>query len=79
MNTVTKKTSVEPDGWLKIQAPPELENQEVDVIIVPQRPPAEKRVAAWRRVCEEIQNPDGSKGITDEDIQKEIDDYRAGQ
>ena len=46
MNTVTKKTKVEPDGWLKVQAPPELENQEVDVIIVPKRPTASD---AWPR------------------------------
>lgn len=49
------------------------------MIIVPQRPPAAERVAAWRRLCEEIQNLPGSKEITDEDIQKEIDDYRAGR
>jgi hypothetical protein len=79
MNTVTKKTKVEPDGWLRVQAPPELENQEVDVIIVPRRPPAAERVAGWRRLSEEIQNLPGSKEITDEDIQKEIDDYRAGR
>ena len=79
MNTVTKKTKVEPDGWLKVQAPPELENQEVDVIIVPQRLPAAERVAAWQRLCEESQNLPTSQEITDEDIQKEIDDYRAGR
>ena len=38
MNTVMKKTKVESDGWLKIQAPPELENQEVDVIIIQEHP-----------------------------------------
>jgi hypothetical protein len=79
MNTVIKRTKVEPDGWLKVQAPPELENQEVDVIIVPQRPPAAERVAAWQRLCEESKNLPSSKEITDEDIQKEIDDYRAGR
>jgi len=77
MNTVTKKTKVEPDGWLKVQAPPELENQEVDVIIVPQRPPAGERLATWRSVSDEIQSLPSSKAITDEDIQQEIDDYRA--
>jgi hypothetical protein len=79
MNTVTKRTKVDPDGWLKVQAPPELENQEVDVIIVPQRPPAVERLATWRSASDEIQNLPGSKAITDEDIQKEIDDYRAGR
>ena len=79
MNTVTKKTRVESDGWLKVQAPPELENQEVDVIIVPPRPAAAERMAAWQGLCEEVQALPGSKEISDEDIQKEIDDYRAGR
>ncbi|HJP95588.1 MAG TPA: hypothetical protein VJ875_26810 [Pyrinomonadaceae bacterium] len=79
MNTVTKKTKVEPDGWLKIQAPPEFENQEVDVIIIPQRPSALERVAAWRRLSEDVGNLSDSKEITDEEILKEIDDYRAGR
>ena len=78
MNTLIKKTKIEPDGWLKVQAP-ELENQEVEVIIVPKRPPATERRADWQRLCEEVQSLPGSKEITDEDIQKEIDDYRAGR
>ncbi len=79
MNTVTKKTRVESNGWLKIQAPAELENQEVDVIIVPQRPIASERLAAWQRLCEEAQAVVGANEITEEEIQKEIDDYRAGR
>ncbi len=79
MNTVTKRTRVDSDGWLKVQAPPELENQEVDVIIVPQRPLAAERVAAWQGLCAEVQTLSSSKEITDEDIQKEIDDYRSGR
>ena len=79
MNTVTKKTRVESDGWLKVQAPPEWENQEVDVIIVPRRSPASKRVAVWQGLCEEVQTLPTPEDIADEDIQKEIDDYRAGR
>jgi len=79
MNTVTKKTRVEADGWLKVQVPAELENQEVDVIIVPQRPPAAERVAAWQDLGEKDQNLADSKAITDEEIQREIDRYRAGR
>jgi hypothetical protein len=79
MNTVTKKTKVEADGWLKVQAPAELQNQEVDVIIVPQRPPAAERVAAWQALGEKAQNLPDSKAITEEEIQGEIDDYRAGR
>ncbi len=77
MNTVTKKTKVEPDGWLKVQAPPELENQEVDVIIVPKRPTASERLAAWQSLFEDTQSLPDLKEITEEEIQKEIDDYRA--
>jgi hypothetical protein len=79
MNTVTKKTKIDADGWLKVQAPAELENQEVDVIIVPQRPPAAERVAAWQDLGEKAQNLPDSKAITEEEIQSEIDDYRAGR
>jgi hypothetical protein len=79
MNTLMKKTKVESDGWLKIQAPPELENQEVDVIIIPQRPTASERVSVWRRLTEEIGGLPKSDEITEEEIQKEIDDYRAGR
>jgi hypothetical protein len=79
MNTVTKKIRVESNGWLKIQAPPELENQEVAVIIVPPRPIASERLAAWRRLCEGTQTVLDANEITEEDIQKEIDDYRAGR
>ena len=74
-----KRTKVESNGWLKIQAPPELENQEVDVIIIPQRPTASERVAAWRRVTEAVRSLPESKDITEEEIQKEVDDYRTGR
>ena len=79
MNTVTKKTKVEPNGWLKVQAPPELENQEVDVIIVPPRPTATERIAAWKDLCGDTSSLPGSNAVSDEEIQKEIDDYRAGR
>lgn len=49
------------------------------MIIVPRRPPAAERVAAWRRLCEQIQNRPDLKEITGEDIQKEIDGYRTGR
>jgi hypothetical protein len=79
MNTVTKKIKVKAGGWLTIQAPPELENQEVEVIIIPQRANSSERVAAWRRLSQDAQDLTDSKNITEEEIQKEIDDYRAGR
>jgi hypothetical protein len=59
------------------QNPPS--DQEVDVIIVPQRPPAVERLAAWRTLADEIQAFPNSKEITKEEVLKEIDDYRAGR
>ena len=79
MNTVTKKTKVEDNGWLKVQVPPELRNQEVDVIIVPQRPPPAERVAAWLDLSEKTQNLPDAKNISEEEIQREVDDYRTGR
>lgn len=79
MNAITRKTTVQADGWLTVQAPPELQNQEVDVIILPSQPPASERIAAWQRVCHGIQSLPSSRDVTDDDIQREIDDYRAGR
>ena len=77
MTTITRKAKVEPDGWLKVQASVELGNQDVDVIIVPRRRSASERVALWRQLCNEVQGLPGMSEITDDDIQKEIEDYRA--
>ena len=77
MTTITRKAKVEPDGWLKVQASVELGNQDVDVIIVPRRRSASERVALWRQLSNEVQGLPGMSEITDDDIQKEIEDYRA--
>jgi hypothetical protein len=79
MKSITRKIRVSPEGWVSVQAPAELGNQEVDVIIIPRRVPAEERVAAWKRLCDKVQNLESSKEITEDEIRKEIEDYRAGQ
>ena len=43
------------DGTLTVEAPRKLANLDVDVLIVPKRPPAAERVAAWERLCRCLQ------------------------
>ncbi len=67
------------DGALKVEAPRELANQEVEVLITPKRPPAAERVAAWERLCRRVQGLPQIQQITDEDIQQEIEAVRGGR
>ena len=43
MKSITRKIRVSPEGWVNMQAPAELGDQEVDVIIIPRRAPVEER------------------------------------
>ncbi|MGH8771899.1 MAG: hypothetical protein ACREV2_12075 [Burkholderiales bacterium] len=67
------------DGSVKIQAPADLRNKEVEVIVMPKRPPAAERVAAWERLFRELRSSPRVQGITEEDIQREIDAVRSGR
>ena len=51
---------------------------EVEVTISPKRRSAEEFSVAWQRVCAELRGRPGLQNITDEEIHKEIDCYRAG-
>lgn len=46
MKVYETKGTVGTDGTLKLQAPPELANTEVNVLILPKRLPVAERVAA---------------------------------
>jgi hypothetical protein len=52
---------------------------EVEVTISPRRESAETFAVAWRRVCNELRTVPAIQNITDDEIQDEIDAYRAGQ
>ena len=79
MKTYETTATVAADGSVKVKAPPELINQEVDVILRTKRPSAAERVAAWERLCRRIQSLPHIQQVTEEDIQREIDAVRAGQ
>ena len=77
MKAYETKGTVGADGTLTVDAPQELANQDVDVVILPKRPPAAERVAAWERLCRRLQNAPHIQGISEEDIQREIDAVRS--
>ncbi len=79
MKAYETKGTVGADGTLTVEAPRELANQDVDVLIVPKRPPAAERVAAWERLCLRLQNVPHLQRISEEDIQREIDAVRNGR
>ena len=79
MKAYETKGTVGADGTLTVEAPRELANQDVDVLIVPKRPPAAGRVAAWERLCRRLQNVPHLQRVSEEDIQREIDAVRSGR
>ena len=71
--------TIESGGELRLSAVPFEPVTQVEVFVVPKRPSAAERIAQWQKVCESIRRIPGSSEITEEDIQKEINDYRAGR
>lgn len=79
MTTFQTTTKVADDGSLKIQAPADLRNKEVEVIVIPKRAPAAERVAAWEKLFSELRRSPRVRTITEEDIQREIDAVRSSR
>jgi hypothetical protein len=75
--TYATRATVEDAGLLRLAGLPFAPGTEVDVIIRSKRGSAEEFAAAWERLCRQLrlQVPD----VDDEDICKEIDEYRAGR
>jgi hypothetical protein len=79
MKTFETTTTIEPTGQLRLNSVPFQPGTQVRVIVAPKRASGEEFARAWDEWCREIRNrPDANK-ISDDDIQKEIDDYRAGR
>ena len=79
MKTYETSATVEAAGQVCVVGVPFAAGTEVDVLIRPKRESAEEFSAAWQRVCSEIRSTAGTQDISDEEIQKEIDDYRAAK
>ena len=79
MKTYETSATVEDQGRVQVVGVPFAAGTQVEVSISPKRLSADEFAAAWQRVCAELRGRPGLQNITDEDIRKEIDGYRAGQ
>ena len=78
MTAYETTATIESGGQLRLSDVPFEPGTQVEVFVMPKRPSADERVAQWHKVCELIRSTSGISSITDENIQKEIDDYRVG-
>lgn len=72
-------TTVQPQGDICVPGVPFAPGTEVEVSIVPKRRSPGDFVESWNRVVEELRRSLGSREITDDEIQREINDYRASR
>ncbi|HEX5470618.1 MAG TPA: hypothetical protein VFW73_01970 [Lacipirellulaceae bacterium] len=70
--------TVEPQGDVRVAGVPFAPGTEVEVTIHPRRENGEAFKQTWERVCRELRAAPQVQSITDDDIQQEIADYRAG-
>jgi hypothetical protein len=79
MNAFESSTTVQPLGEIRVPGVPFAPGTEVEVTIVPKRKSPDEFNAAWERVCSELRTSVGEQNLTEDDLQREIDDYRAGR
>lgn len=77
MKTYETSTTVEPQGDIRVVGVPFAPGTEVEVTISPKRKTAAEFAEAWQRVCGELRRLPQARAITDDDIQREINEYRA--
>lgn len=79
MATYETSAMVEPEGSVRLVGVPFAPGTEVEVTIQPKRASADEFRQAWERVCRELRVLPSVQSITDEEIQREIAEYRAGR
>jgi len=79
MKAFETSTTVEAQGDIRVVGVPFAPGTEVEVTISPKRKNAAEFTEAWQRVCSELRRLPPARTITDDAIQQEIDDYRAGK
>jgi hypothetical protein len=79
MNAYETSATVEPQGDIRLVGVPFAPGTEVEVTVSPKRKSAEEFAESWRRVCDELRRLPLVDTLTDDEIQKEIDEYRAGR
>lgn len=77
MKAFETSTTVEPEGDVRVVGVPFAPGTEVEVTISLRRKSAEEFAETWRRVTAEFRKLPQGREISDEEMQQEIDDYRA--
>jgi hypothetical protein len=72
-------TTVQPQGDIRVVGVPFAPGTEVEVTISPKRKSPIEFTEAWERVCSEMRQSPVAQSISDEEIQQEINDFRAGR
>ncbi|WP_089726329.1 hypothetical protein [Candidatus Thiosymbion oneisti] len=78
MNAYKTYVEVDPSGRVVLEHLPFRAGARVEVLVVDQSPEAGE-VESWHALFRHIRSLPQSRSITDEDITKEIDDYRSGR
>jgi len=78
MNAYKTYVEVDPSGRVVLEHLPFHAGALVEVLVVDQTPETGE-VESWRALFKHIRGLPQSRSITDEDIVKEIDDYRSGR
>jgi hypothetical protein len=76
MKAYETNATVEGRGQIHLAGVPFAAGTEVEVTISPKRRSAEEFAAEWQEICEKLRQRPGLSEISDEEIQKEIDDLR---
>ncbi len=71
--------TIESGGELRLSDVPFEPGTQVEVFVTPKRATSEEFVARWHQVCQAMRGELVGPEITDEEIQAEINAYRAGQ
>ena len=79
MKAFATSTTVDSDGKIQVSDVPFASGTEVEVTVNQKRLSPDAFRAAWERICRELRAQPGVGNLTDAEIQREIDDYRAGR
>lgn len=78
MKAYETSATVDADGQLRVSGVPFAAGTQVEVTISPKRRSAEEFAAAWQRVTAQLRDHASPQELAEEELQREIDDHRAG-
>ena len=79
MNSFDTSATVQSTGDILVAGVPFAPGTEVEIVISPKRKSAAEFSLAWERLCGQLRTLPHVASLSDDDLQHEIDDYRAGR